>query len=39
MAPTAKIIISLPVLRVNKAESDIKNKRFISFLFILVTTK
>ena len=30
--PTAKIIISLSALRVNKAESDISNKRFISFL-------
>ena len=32
MVPLAKIIFSSPVLRVDKANSDINNKKFISFL-------
>ena len=32
MVPSATIIISSPVLRVDKANSDIKNKKFISLL-------
>ena len=32
MAPSAKIIISSPVLRIDKVNSDINNKKFISLL-------
>ena len=32
MVPSAKIIISSPVIRVDKANSDINNKKFISLL-------
>ena len=32
MVPAAKVIISSPVIRVNKAHSDINNKKFISLL-------
>ena len=32
MVPSAKIIISSPVLLVDKANSDINNKKFISLL-------
>ena len=32
MVPSAKIIISSPVIRVDKANSDINNKKFISSL-------
>ena len=33
MVPSAKIIISSPVIRVDKANSDINNKKFISLLY------
>ena len=33
MVPSAKVIISSPVIRADKANSDINNKKFISLLY------